>query len=407
MSKIVVFCRKVSIFFLKKQKKWCVLLFFNKNGLSLRPNLRTMATNVSISDAAINLLKQMIAIPSVSRDEQAVADLLEDYLKRQSSVEVHRSGNNLWLIAPGYDTQRQTLLINAHIDTVKAVASWTYDPFQATEVGERIYGLGANDDGASLVSLMHTFLSLEKVPLPYNLIFLASCEEEVSGQNGIAAALPLLPHIDVALVGEPTGMNPRIPGGVRVAVAEKGLMVMDGTAHGKSGHAARNEGINAIYLALEAIGKLRDYRFAKESPLLGPVKVTTTIIQGGTGHNVVPDSCTFVTDVRTTDAYTNQEIVRQLQELVAPVELVPRSVRLQSSGIDAGHPLLKTIQQVAPAATLFGSPTLSDQALLSCPSLKMGPGDSARSHTADEYIEKQEIRDAIFLYTQILTHFKF
>jgi acetylornithine deacetylase len=361
-----------------------------------------MTSNVSISDAAISLLKQMIAIPSTSREEQAVADFLESYMRRESSVEVHRSGNNLWMVSKGYDAARRTLLINAHIDTVKPVPSWTYPPFEATEKGDRIYGLGANDDGASLVSLMHTFLALEQEPLPYNLVFLASCEEEVSGKYGIAAALPLLPHIDVALVGEPTGMNPSVPGGVRVAIAEKGLMVMDGTAHGKSGHAARNEGINAIYLALEAIQKLRDYRFERVSDTLGPVKVTTTIIQGGTGHNVIPDNCSFVTDVRTTDAYTNQEIVEQLQQLVAPVELVPRSVRLQSSGIDANHPLLKAILSVAPDATLFGSPTLSDQALLSCPSLKMGPGDSARSHTADEFIEKQEIRDAISLYVRIL-----
>lgn len=378
-------------------------MFFNKKDLSLRPKLLSMTSNVSISDAAIKLLKQMIAVPSVSRDENAVADLLENYLQKESSVEVHRSGNNLWLIAPGYDEKRQTLLVNAHIDTVKAVASWTYNPFQATEVGDRIYGLGSNDDGASLVSLMHAFLSLESTPLPYNLIFLASCEEEVSGKNGIAAALPLLPHIDVALVGEPTGMNLQTPGGVRVAIAEKGLMVMDGTAHGKSGHAARNEGVNALYLALDAIDKLRNYKFAKESPTLGPIKVTTTMIQSGTVHNVIPDTCTFVTDVRTTDAFSNQEIVAQLQALVAPVELVPRSIRLQSSGIDPKHPLLTTIQAIVPDAVLFGSPTLSDQALLSCPSLKMGPGDSARSHTANEYIEKQEIRDAISLYIKLLT----
>ena len=361
-----------------------------------------MATHVSISDAAIDLLKQMIATPSVSRDEQAVSDLIEGYLKQASSVPVHRSGYNVWLVAEGYDEARPTLLLNAHMDTVRPVHSWTYDPFAATEVGDRIYGLGANDDGASLVSLMHAFLQLEREPLPYNLVFLASCEEEVSGQNGIAAALPLLPHIDVALVGEPTGMNPGVAGGVRVAVAEKGLMVMDGTAHGKSGHTARGEGINALYIALDAIDKLRRYRFAKTSPTLGQVKVTTTMISCGEAHNVIPDICTFVTDVRTTDMYTNHEIVEQLQALVAPVELKPRTVRLQSSGIDREHPLLQAILAVAPDATLFGSPTLSDQALLPCPSLKMGPGDSARSHTADEYVEKQEIRDAIGLYTSIL-----
>ncbi|MCR5394744.1 MAG: M20/M25/M40 family metallo-hydrolase [Bacteroidales bacterium] len=375
-----------------------------------------MITDLNISEAATTLLKQMIATPSVSRDEAAVADLLEAYMRRVSSADVHRQGNNIWMIDPRYDASRPTLLLNAHIDTVRPVESWTYDPFTPTEVDGRIYGLGANDDGASLVSLMHVYLLLtgaiaepgmEAVePLSYNLVFLASCEEEVSGKNGISSALPLLPHIDVALVGEPTGMNPSVPGGVRVAVAEKGLMVLDGTAHGKSGHAARQEGINALYLAIDAIDRLRQYHFDRESATLGPIKVTTTVIQAGTVHNVIPDTCTFVVDVRTTDAYSNQEVARQLQEAVAPVKLTPRSTRLQPSGIDPAHPLLRRIVEVVPDATLFGSPTLSDQALLSCPSLKMGPGDSARSHTANEYIERQEIIDAIHLYTDILKNLK-
>lgn len=379
----------------------------------MRPKFNTMITDLNISDAAIGLLKKMLAIPSVSREESAVADLLEQYLGQVSALKVNRSGNNLWMVAPGYDEHRPTLLLNAHIDTVKPVESWSYEPFAATEVGDRIYGLGANDDGASLVSLLHVFLYLtgtvfadlptfEPKQLNYNLVFLASCEEEVSGKNGLSSVLPLLPRVDVAWVGEPTGMNPNVKGGVRIAVAEKGLMVLDGTAHGKSGHAARNEGVNALYLALDAIQTLRNYRFDKESPTLGPVKVTTTVIQAGTVHNVVPDKCSFVVDVRTTDAYSNQEVAAMLQEAVAPVELVPRSTRLQPSHIATDHPLLRRILEVVPDAVQFGSPTLSDQALLSCPSVKMGPGDSARSHTADEYIEKQEIREAIRLYKEIL-----
>lgn len=368
-----------------------------------------MITDHSISSAAIALLKRMIATPSVSRDESAVADLLEQYMKEVCPLEVHRSGNNLWLIAPGYSVERKTLLLNAHIDTVKPVASWTYDPFQPTEVGDRIYGLGANDDGASLVSLLHVFLALtgsmgsNLSPLTYNLVFLASAEEEVSGKNGISSVLPLLPKIDVALVGEPTGMNPAVAGGVKVAIAEKGLMVLDGVVHGKSGHAARNEGVNALYLALDAVQTLKNYHFDRESTSLGPIKVTTTNMQVGQGqHNVIPDTATFIVDVRTTDAYSNEEVAKMLQEAVAPVELTPRSTRLQPSGIAADHPLLKRILEVVPDTVLFGSPTLSDQALLSCPSLKMGPGDSARSHTADEYIEKHEITAAIQLYTTIL-----
>lgn len=367
-----------------------------------------MITDNTILQAAIALLERMVATPSVSRDETAVADLLESYMKDVCSLEVHRSGNNLWMIAPGYSTDRKTLLLNAHIDTVKPVSSWTYDPFAATEVGDRIYGLGTNDDGASLVSLLHVFLVLtgENQPkLSYNLVFLASCEEEVSGKNGISSVLPLLPKIDVALVGEPTGMNPSVAGGVKVAIAEKGLMVLDGVAQGKSGHAARNEGVNALYLALDAIQTLRDFHFERESASLGPIKVTTTNIQAGQGqHNVIPDTCGFVVDVRTTDAYANEEVAKMLQEAVAPVQLTPRSTRLQPSGIAVDHPLLKRILEVVPDASLFGSPTLSDQALLSCPSLKMGPGDSARSHTANEYIEKQEIADAIQLYLTILSN---
>lgn len=354
----------------------------------------------------------MIAIPSTSRDEQRVSDHLEHYMRRESGLEVHRHNNNLWLIDPHYDASRPTLLLNAHIDTVKPVASWQHDPFTPTVESvaladgtseQRLYGLGANDDGASIVSLLHVFLMLtvglpsavvEGGGLPYNLVFLASAEEEVSGKNGIESALPLLPPIDVALVGEPTGMQP--------AVSEKGLVVLDGVAHGKSGHAARNEGLNALYIAVDAIQRLRGYQFERTSDTLGPVKVTVTGVQAGTVHNVIPDTCTFMVDCRTTDAYANEQVVELLRSAVNDprVELTPRSTRLQPSGIAPDHPLLRRILQFG--GQPFGSPTLSDQALMRFPSLKMGPGQSSRSHTADEFIRPAEVREAIELYYNIL-----
>lgn len=360
------------------------------------PEIENTMCNSVLSNKSFALLKELVMVPSVSRDEAAVADLLEAYMIAESGLPVGRSGNNLWMVAPGYCPSRPTLLLNAHLDTVKAAASWTYNPFAATEEGDRLYGLGTNDDGASLVTLLHVFLALRDTQQSYNLIFLASAEEEVSGKNGIESVLPQLPHIDVALVGEPTGMQ--------VAVAEKGLVVLDGVAHGKSGHAARNEGVNALYLALDAVNRLRQFSFEKESATLGPVKVSVTNMQAGQGqHNVVPDVCTFIVDVRTTDAYSNEETVRLLQAAAGPaVTLTPRSTRLQPSGIDVNHPLVKRIVEQRPGVKLFGSPTLSDQALMHFPSIKMGPGDSARSHTANEYIEKKEISQAIDIYLQLL-----
>lgn len=367
---------------------------------------QTIRSRQEAYTSALSLLRQLIAVPSVSRDEAHAADLLEAW----PHVTFRRQGNNLWAIAPGYDAARPTLLLCAHIDTVKPVASWTREPFTPTEEpcvgpgGEadvRLYGLGANDDGASLVSLLHVFVLLCARPQAYNIVFVAAAEEEVSGRGGIESVLPLLPPVDVALVGEPTGM--------RAAVAEKGLVVLDGTAYGRSGHAARDEGVNAIYRAIEAIERLRGVHFDRVSETLGPVRVNVTQVSAGTAHNVVPDRCAFVVDVRTTDAYTNEETVDLLRRAaigadVAPTDaaltLIPRSTRLQPSSIAPTHPLVQRI--VALGCPLFGSPTLSDQALLPCPSLKMGPGDSARSHTADEYILHSEIRHAIDLYLDVL-----
>ena len=339
---------------------------------------------------AVELLGQMVERPSVSRDEKEAADLIERFMESRTMAP-RRSGNNLWCAAPQYDGKKPTLLLNAHIDTVKPAASWTRDPFTPTREGDRIYGLGTNDDGASVVSLLQAFRTLSRKPQPYNLIFLASCEEEVSGKDGIESVLPLLPRIDVALVGEPTGMQP--------AIAEKGLMVLDVTAHGKSGHAARDEGENAIYKAMKDMEWFRTYRFPETSPLLGDVKMSVTIVHAGTQHNVVPDQCTFTVDVRSNENYSNEDIFRTVCAHVGS-EVKARSFRLNSSRIDENHPLVRKAKALG--RTPFGSPTLSDQALMRFPSLKMGPGESSRSHTADEYIKVREKEEAIGLHIDML-----
>jgi acetylornithine deacetylase len=340
---------------------------------------------------SIDLLKGMIAIPSFSRNEEEVATYVENALKK-FKLNPKRSGNNLWCIAPSFDINRPTILLDAHLDTVKVTDGWQHDPFTPTEEEGRLYGLGSNDDGASVVSLLGAFRFLAETSQAYNLIFLASCEEEVCGKNGIESVLPQLPPIAVAIAGEPTGMQP--------AVAEKGLMVLDGSIHGVAGHAAREGGVNSIYKAIDAINDLRNLKFDKESAMLGPVKVTVTQINAGIQHNVIPDLCTIVVDVRTTDAYSNIETLEIIKSHVSNCELKERSTRLNPSCISLEHPLVSraTIMGKQP----FGSPTLSNQALMPFPSLKMGPGDSKRSHTADEYIELSEIREAIDTYITLL-----
>lgn len=340
---------------------------------------------------AVDLLKKLIAIPSTSRDEARAADCVQEFLTSRKAP-THRLGNNVWSIATDFDPQRPTLLLNSHIDTVRPVSGWTRDPFTPTEEDGRLYGLGSNDAGGPLVSLLATYIYMMDQERAYNLIMLASAEEEVSGRDGIEAALKVLPKADVAIVGEPTGMQP--------AIAEKGLMVLDGEVTGQSGHAARNEGINAIYRALPVIETLRSLRLPKESPTLGPVKISVTQINAGTQHNVVPDLCRFVVDVRTTDAYTNLDTLRLIREAVPDCTLTPRSTRLNSSCIPAGHPLVQRLEMMG--ATPYGSPTLSDQALMPWDSLKLGPGQSSRSHTADEYILLDEIREAIETYIHLL-----
>ena len=342
-----------------------------------------------VSDA-VQLLKKLIATPSVSRNEKDAADIMEQTI-RSYGFEPQREANNLWIIDPHYDESRPTLLLNAHIDTVKPVASWSRDPFSPDVEDGVLYGLGSNDCGGGLCSLLQIFRMLTEKPQSYNLIYLASAEEEVSGKDGITRALPLLPHIDLAIVGEPTGMNP--------AVAEKGLMVLDVIAHGKSGHAARNEGVNAIYEALDDMRWIRDYKFEKVSEFLGPTKMTLTVVNAGTQHNVIPDKCTMLVDIRTNEFYDNEEVYELIRQHLKS-EVKAHSFRLKSSRIDPEHPLIRKC--VTMGMKPFGSPTLSDQALMHFPSFKLGPGESSRSHSANEFIRISEIRDAIAKYETLL-----
>ena len=342
-----------------------------------------------VSDA-VQLLKKLIATPSVSRNEKDAADIMEQTI-RSYGFEPQREANNLWIIDPHYDESRPTLLLNAHIDTVKPVASWSRDPFSPDVEDGVLYGLGSNDCGGGLCSLLQIFRMLTEKQQSYNLIYLASAEEEVSGKDGITRALPLLPHIDLAIVGEPTGMNP--------AVAEKGLMVLDVIAHGKSGHAARNEGVNAIYEALDDMRWIRDYKFEKVSEFLGPTKMTLTVVNAGTQHNVIPDKCTMLVDIRTNEFYDNEEVYEFIRQHLKS-EVKAHSFRLKSSRIDPEHPLIRKC--VAMGMKPFGSPTLSDQALMHFPSFKLGPGESSRSHSADEFIKISEIADAIAKYKELL-----
>lgn len=339
---------------------------------------------------AVELLRTLIATPSISRNESAAADVLSAFLSKHN-IEHRRVGNNIMSICADYDATKPTLLLNAHIDTVKPAPGWQRDPFEPSIECGRLYGLGSNDCGGGLVSLLQTFRLLSNHPQSYNIVYAASAEEEVSGKDGLTLLLPHLPKIDVAIVGEPTSLQP--------AIAEKGLMVLDITTTGKAGHAARNEGINALYKAIDQIQLLRSYRFPKVSPTLGEMKMTTTIIQAGTLHNCIPDTCTYTVDVRTTDCYTNAEALEVIQSML-DAQVKARSTRLGSSCIDPSHPIVKRCTDLG--LVPFGSPTLSDQALMNWPSLKLGPGDSQRSHTADEYIDTADIRKAIELYLQLL-----
>ncbi len=344
----------------------------------------------------VELLQQLIATPSHTRDEGAVADLLCRFFDEQG-FKYTRIHNNL-LLQGNYTSGRPRLLLNSHIDTVRPTASYTRDPYAPTIEDGRLYGLGSNDAGASAVALLAAFLRLvdrtkkeDEEAFPFDMMLLLSAEEECGGEHGIRACYDLLHDVEMAIVGEPTAMQ--------AAIAEPGLVVLDCEATGKSGHAARGEGVNALYIAIEDIERLRHLQFDRTSPTLGPIRLTTTMISCGTQHNVVPDSCCFVVDVRTTDAYTNEETVERIRTALQS-EVTPRSTRIRASVIDKQHPLVRAA--VKAGATPFISTTTSDRTLMPFPALKIGPGDSARSHTADEYILIKEIEQGIETYVQII-----
>ena len=345
-----------------------------------------------LTKEAIVLLKNLIEQPSFSSEEAETALLIMDWFA-DHNIKFERSNHNIWAKNKFFDTTKPTILLNSHHDTVKPNQAYTRDPFKAEVIDGKLYGLGSNDAGGCLVSLLALFTYFyEKEDLKYNLIVVASAEEESSGPNGLNSVLPLLPPIDVAIVGEPTQMQ--------LAIAEKGLLVLDCCAYGKAGHAAHGLGENSIYKAMEAVEWFRTFEFPEESETLGKVRMTVTQIEAGNQHNVIPAECRFVVDVRVTDKYSNQQVLDIVKEHVN-VEVKARSLRLNSSSIPVEHPLVQA--GISLGLKTYGSPTLSDQAVLSCPSLKLGPGDSLRSHTADEFIYVNEIEEGIQLYINLLS----
>lgn len=341
--------------------------------------------------AYIDLLCQLIETPSLSRSEAQAAQVLRQFIERKN-VAFEAINQNTLIRNKHWDDSKPTIMLNSHIDTVKAAENWNYPPFKATLEGNKLTGLGSNDAGASVVTLLAVFMHFYAGEnLPFNLLYVASAEEEMSGANGMESLIPKLGKIDLAVVGEPTQMN--------LAVAEKGLMVLDCKAVGKAGHAARNEGENALYKALDDINTLRNYQFEQVSEFLGELKMSVTQIEAGYQHNVVPDVCKFVVDVRTNEHYSNPEALQIIQSLVQS-EVKARSTRLNSSRINHTHPIVQ--RGLALARKTFGSPTMSDQALMPFTSIKIGPGDSARSHTADEYILLSEMKEAYQIYINLL-----
>jgi acetylornithine deacetylase len=339
----------------------------------------------------LNLLKELIATPSFSGEESFTATLIQCFLQNKG-VETHRNLHNIWAFNRFYDPAKPTILLNSHHDTVKPNIQYTNNPFHPTIIGDKLYGLGSNDAGGCLVALLAAFVHFyERRDLAYNLCFAATAEEETSGKNGLKLVLPQLGRLDFAIVGEPTLMN--------LAVAERGLMVLDCVATGKAGHAARGEGDNAIYKALKDIQWFSNFTFPNVSSSLGPVNMSVTMINAGSQHNVVPGSCSFTVDVRLTDVYTTDEILQIVRENINS-QVTPREFYLKPSAIDQGHPIVHA--GIMAGCNTYGSPTTSDQAVLNIPSVKLGPGDSARSHMADEYIYISEIHQGIKVYIQIL-----
>jgi len=341
---------------------------------------------------SLNLLQKLIGLPSLSREEGDTASAIELFLQDRG-VKTYRKENNVWAFNKYYDGSKPTILLNSHHDTVKPNPGYTRDPFAADIEDGKLFGLGSNDAGGCLVSLIAAFLHFyEQENLKYNLCLAATAEEEISGKNGIELIVPELGPMEFAIVGEPTLMD--------LAIAERGLMVLDCISHGKAGHAAREEGDNAIYRAIKDIEWFKSYEFAKKSSLFGPVKMSVTVIEAGSQHNVVPAVCKFTVDVRVTDAYRNEEVLKIIRQNV-DCDVDPRSTRLKSSSISEDHPIVKA--GIALGRKTYGSPTTSDQALLDIPSLKIGPGDSARSHMADEFIYVDEINNGIDLYIQLIS----
>ncbi len=351
----------------------------------------SMDRNDSPSNQAITLLKQLIATQSFSREEDGIALLIEEALKT-AGVTFQRKGNNIWCYNKYLEEKKETILLNSHHDTVKPNAGYTRDPFTPEIIDDKLFGLGSNDAGGCLVSLMQVFLHFhDKEDLPYNLVYAATAEEEISGRGGVESILAELPKISLGIVGEPTEMA--------MAISEKGLMVLDCVVTGKAGHAARSTGINAIYEAMQDIEWVRNYEFPKVSEHLGPIKMTVTVINAGSQHNVIPDQCSYVIDVRPTDAYTNAETLEIIKSHLK-AEVKERSMRLNPSAIARDHIALRAASELG--IHQFGSPTTSDQAVMPFPTVKMGPGRSERSHTPDEFIYVREIGEGIDGYIQLI-----
>jgi acetylornithine deacetylase len=351
----------------------------------------SIAQQTTLAADALALLKRLIATPSFSREEDKTAEVIEAFF-REKQIPFERLKNNIWAKNRAFDPAKPTMLLNSHHDTVKPNKSWTLDPFEPLERDDKLFGLGSNDAGGCLVSLLAAFVYFYDRPdMGHNIVMAASAEEEISGRDGLELVLPELPPLAFAIVGEPTEMQ--------LAIAEKGLLVLDCTAHGVSGHAARDEGENAIYKAIQDINWLTTYQFPKVSPTLGLVKLSVTMINAGTQHNVVPDTCTFTIDVRVTEQYTLEEVIDTIRGNIQS-EVKPRSIRLKPSSIPADHPIVQA--GLALGRHTYGSPTTSDQAVLNCPSLKCGPGHSGRSHSADEFIYLHEIAEGVNGYIQML-----
>lgn len=340
----------------------------------------------------LELLKTLIRIPSFSGEEAETADVLEHFFKERK-WNTFRKGNNIWTTGMRGSSDKPVVLLNAHHDTVRPNSAYSRDPFDPVQIDGKLYGLGSNDDGGPLVCLIAAFEHLMNAPLPFQLILLASAEEENSGPGGIELALKELPEPAFALVGEPTSLQ--------FAAAEKGLMVLDIYTTGVAGHAARDSGRNAIYEALPVIDWMRSHPFTRRSDLLGPVHMTVTQISAGIRHNQIPEACHIVADVRSNELYTNEELLAGIREAMPEgVRVEARSTRLKPSGLPSEHLASRTARALG--LTTFGSPTLSDQALLTCPSAKMGPGRSERSHTADEFILIDELAQGWNLYINFI-----